>query len=70
MHPASAYTNKIKRINVFEQSLSNPNDLTARTFPATDTCAIVNSADISNPFDGIPEDQFKISVPYLDELTT
>lgn len=57
-------------MNVFVQSISNLNDLTARTFPATNTYTIPDSTAIYNRFEGIPQGNFSVSYPYIDILTT
>jgi hypothetical protein len=60
----------IKRINVFVVNNAAPNDLTARTVPATNLFTIPSLAQITNRFSGISIGNFTLSTPYNDTLTS
>ena len=64
------FESKVKRVTVYVQSNTISNDLTARTFPATDKFTIPNTTTITNRFTNIQTGSFNISAPYLDTLTT
>jgi hypothetical protein len=51
------------------QNKNDPNDLTARTVPATNDFIIPSSGVITNRFSNIPLYNFTLSTPYLDVLT-
>ncbi len=54
---------------MFVQNNTNPNDLGARTFPATDQFLIPNVSTITDRFANIPTGNYNISSPYTDALT-
>jgi hypothetical protein len=64
------FQSRVRRINVFVQSTSNPDNLTARTFPPINTFTIPNSSAITQRFNGVIEGYFSVSLPYQDILTT
>lgn len=66
---SSLYTSSVQRINVYVQNSSNPSDLTARTFPATDLFSIPSLATITDRFKGVADGEFTISTPYVDVLS-
>ena len=67
---SSEFENLVKRITVFVQSTSNADDLTARTFPATDKFMIPNASLVSERFTNIQKGYFNLSTPYTDILTS
>ena len=52
------------------QSTSIADDLTARTFPATDKFLIPNASAVSDRFANIQPGYFNLSTPYTDILTS
>lgn len=52
------------------QNTSNINDLSARTFPATNQFTIPNLTTVTLRFQTVSEGYFNISAPYLDSLST
>ena len=67
---SSYFTSKVKRITVFVQNNDDPNDLTARTFPATNTFIIPDVTTVTDRFIDIPSGNFNVSTPYLDTLNS
>ena len=67
---SSYFSSKVKRITVFIQNNNDPNDLTARTFPATNTFRIPDVATVTDRFIDIPSGNFNLSTPYIDTLSS
>jgi|688.fasta_scaffold399094_1 hypothetical protein len=59
----------VKRINIFIQSKTDKNDLSARTIPATSDFIIPTSLDISKRFSNIEIGKFMFAYPYIDAFT-
>lgn len=59
----------IKRINIFYQDPLNPEDLMARTVPATDQFNIPNSSVISKRMETSIEGETILTNWYVDELS-
>ena len=60
----------VKRINIFIQSKSDKDDLSARTIPATSDFIIPSSLDISKRFSNIDIGNYFLASPYTDSFTT
>lgn len=60
----------VKRINIFIQSKSDKDDLSARTIPATSDFIIPSSLDISKRFSNIDIGNYFLASPYTDAFTT
>jgi len=64
------YEIRVKRLNVYVQSTTNPDDLSVRTFPAKNTFTVPSSTEIAQRFYGVAEGTYNVTLPYTDSLTT
>jgi hypothetical protein len=63
------YPSYLQRINIFYQSISNPEDITARTVPAYNDFYIPNSSVVTNRMANLTSLSIYFSAWYYDQLS-